>query len=138
MPVCRNVTWTIDVITDSSAIVARVFFNNVTITGQDIRGDVELPIGTKISDLTGKCVPVASSPDVASVTFRFRLSDTGSEIGIFMSGVGLLRSAASFADFVGRWFAHVPDAQTPLATRRTTSLVLPGSGDTGTGTGMQT
>ena len=138
MPVCSTKDWTIDLITSSSAVIARPVFTNITITGGTISGDVHLPIGTRISGLAGLCVPVTGFPNIAAVTFRFRLRDAGSsEIAILMSGVGFVPTGQSDAEFSGTWIAHPPASDTPAADQNA-PLVLPGSGDTGTGTGMQT
>ena len=137
MAVCSTQDWTIDVIANSGAVIARPVFTNVTITGGTISGDVHLPIGTRISGLAGLCVPVTGLPDVAAVTFRFRLNNSGSEIAILMSGVGFVPSGQQDAEFTGTWIAHPPASDTPAADQPV-ALVLPGSGDTGTGTGMQT
>ena len=136
MPVCTTKDWAIDILTESDAIIASPVFTNVTITDGKISGDVHLPSGTRISGLTGECVPVIGLPDVAAVTFRFRLRDAGSEIAMLMSGVGFLSSGQTNAEFSGAWVAHPPVADTPAADE-TAALVLPGSGDTGTGTGTQ-
>jgi hypothetical protein len=140
MPVCSNKDWSMDIIAGNGAIVASPVFTKITITGTDIDGEVHLPIGTKISGLKGKCVPLASNPNIAAVHFRFRLKDSGSEIGMLMSGIGFFRSGATEADFRGRWIAHDPGADTPPADNliEEEGLVLPGSGDTGSGTGTTT
>ena len=137
MPVCSTKDWTIDLITAGSAVIARPVFTNVTISGGTISGDVHLPIGTRISGLAGLCVPVTGFPNIAAVTFRFRLSDASSEIAILMSGVGFVPTGQTDAEFTGTWIAHPPASDTPAADQPA-ALVLPGSGDTGTGTGMQT
>lgn len=137
MPVCSNKDWSMDIILASGAIVASPVFTKITITGTDIDGEVHLPIGTRISGLKGKCVPLASNPDIGALHFRFRLKDAGSEIGILMSGLGFFRTGASEADFRGAWIAHTPGSDTPPADKLV-ALVLPGSGDTGTGTGTTT
>ena len=137
MPVCSTKDWTIDLITGSGAVIASPVFTNITITGGNISGDVYLPNGTRISGLAGQCVPLTGLPDTAAVTFRFRLRDAGSEIGMLMSGVGFLPPGQTYAEFSGTWIAHPPVADTPAADQ-IAQLVLPGSGDTGTGTGMQT
>jgi hypothetical protein len=136
MPVCSTKDWTIDLITGSGVIGSPVF-TNITITGGTVSGDVHLPIGTRISGLAGQCVPLIGLPDTAAVTFKFRLRDAVSEIGILMSGVGFLPSGQTDAEFSGTWIAHPPVTDTPAADQDA-GLVLPGSGDTGTGTGMQT
>lgn len=136
MPVCSTRDWTIDVITGSGAVIGSPVFTNITITGGNISGDVYLN-GTRISELAGQCVPVAGLPDIAAVTFKFRLRDAGSEIAMLMTGVGSLLPGHTDAEFSGTWIAHPPAADTPAADQ-TAALLLPGSGDTGTGTGMQT
>lgn len=137
MPVCSAKDWTIDLIASSGAVIARPVFTNVTISGGIISGDVHLPIGTRISGLAGLCVPIIGFPDIAVVTFRFRLRDANSEIAILMSGIGFVPSGQQDAEFTGTWLAHPPASDTPLADQMV-ALILPGSGDTGTGTGMQT
>lgn len=137
MPVCSTKDWTIDLIANSGAVIARPVFTNVTISGGIISGDVHHPIGTRISGLAGLCVPVTGFPDIAAVTFRFRFRDAGSEIAILMSGVGFVPTSQPDAEFTGTWIAHAPASDTPAADQLV-ALVLPGSGDTGTGTGMQT
>lgn len=137
MPVCSSKDWTIDVMTGGNAIIARLVFTNITITGTQISGDVHLPIGTRISGLAGQCVPLTGLTDIAALTFRFRLRDAGSEIGMLMSGVGFLPAGQTDAEFSGAWIAHPPVVDTPAADQ-IAAFVLPGSGDTGTGTGMQT
>lgn len=137
MPVCSSRDWTIDVMTGSGAIIARVVFINITITGTQISGDVHLPIGTRVSGLAGQCVPLTGLPNIAALTFKFRLNDASSEIGMLMSGVGFLPTGQMDAEFSGAWIAHPPASDTPAADQ-TAAVVLPGSGDTGTGTGMQT
>ena len=137
MAVCSTQDWTIDVIANSGSVIARPVFTNVTITSGIISGDVHLPIGTRISGLAGLCVPVTGLPNVATVTFRFRLNNSGSEIAILMSGVGFVPSGQQDAEFSGTWIAHPPASDTPAADQPV-AFVLPGSGDTGTGTGMQT
>jgi hypothetical protein len=136
MPVCSTKDWTINVITGSSVIASPVF-TNITITGGNISGDVHLPAGTRISGLAGQCVPLIGLPDIATVTFKFRLRNAGNEIAILMSGIGVLPSEQTDAEFSGTWIAHPPVTDTPAADQDA-ALVLPGSGDTGTGTGMQT
>lgn len=137
MPVCSNKDWSMDIVLADGAIVASPVFTKITVTGRIIKGEVHLPIGTKISGLEGECAPLAGLPDLAALSFRFRLKDAASEIGILMGGVGFFRSGALEADFRGAWIAHVPGSDTPLADKLV-ALVLPGSGDTGTGTGTTT
>lgn len=137
MPVCSDKDWTIDVMTGSGAIIARLVFINITITGGQISGDVHHPIDTRISGLAGQCVPITGFPDIAAVTFRFRLRDAGTEIGMLMSGVAVVPTGQMDAEFSGAWIAHPPASDTPLADQ-IAGFVLPGTGDTGTGTGMQT
>ncbi len=136
MPVCSTKDWTMDVIAGSGAIIASPVFTNITITGGNISGDVHLN-GTRISGLAGQCVPVIGLPDIAAVTFRFRLRDAGSEIAMLMTGVGSIAPGQTDAGFSGTWIAHPPASDTPAADQ-IAALLLPGSGDTGTGTGMQT
>lgn len=136
MPVCSTRDWTIDVITGSGAVIASPVFTNITITGGNISGDVYLT-GTRISGLAGQCVPLIGLPDIAAVTFKFRLRDAGSEIAMLMAGVGSIAPGQTEAEFTGTWIAHPPVSDTPAADQDA-ALVLPGSGDTGTGTGMQT
>ena len=140
MPACNNDGWTIDIILLSGAIVARPVFTNITITGRDIKGDVHLPIGTKISGLVGECVPLAGLPDISAVHFRFRLKDSSSEIGMLLSGVLFFKPAATKTTFRGAWIAHTVNADTPPAASliSVAGLVLPGSGDTGSSTGSGT
>jgi hypothetical protein len=137
MPVCSNKDWSMDIILQSGAIVASPVFTKITISGTAIDGEVHLPFGTRISGLKGQCVPLASNPDIAALHFRFRLKDSASEIGILMSGIGFFKPGAPEADFEGVWIAHVVGADTPPADKLVT-LVLPGSGDTGSGTGSTT
>lgn len=137
MAVCSTQDWTIDVIANSGSLIARPVFTNVTITGGTISGDVHLPIGTRISGLAGQCVPVTGLSNVAAVTFRFRFNNSGSEIAILMSGVGFVPSGQQDAEFTGTWIAHPPASDTPAADQPV-AFVMPGTGDTGTGTGMQT
>ena len=137
MPACSNKDWNMSIILPNGTLVARPVFTKITITGVDIKGEVHLPIGNKISGLEGKCVPLASNANIAALHFRFRLKDAASEIGMLMSGISFLKSGAVEADFRGAWIAHVPGSDTPLADKLV-ALVLPGSGDTGSGTGTTT
>ena len=136
MPVCSHKDWTIDIKAGDGSVLARPVFTKITISGKDIKGEVHLPIGTKISDLRGVCDPLAN-PDIAAVNFRFRLKDSASEIGILASGIGFIPTGGEDAEFRGVWIAHRPGADTPAAIK-VISLVLPGEGDTGTGSGSQT
>jgi hypothetical protein len=140
MPACNNDGWNMDLILPSGAIVARPVFTNIVITGRDIKGDVHLPINTKISELVGECVPLAGLPDFAAVHFRFRLKDSASEIGMLLSGVLFFEPAAPKTTFRGAWTAHTVNADTPPAASLISGagLVLPGSGDTGSGVGTGT
>lgn len=125
------------VILANGTLVARPVFTNITISGGKITGDVHLPIGTRISRLEGECTPLTGLADIAAVTFRFRLKDAAGEIGILMSGVGFVKTGATDAEFRGAWIAHTPVADTPAADKLVV-FVIPGSGDTGSGTGTQT
>ena len=140
MPACSNKPWAMHVITSGGATVARPIFRNITISGRDISGDVHLPLGTRISGLLGECVPLPSDPNIAAVHFRFRLKDAVGEIGILMSGIVFFTTGATEADFSGSWIAHTPGSGTPPADNLITEagFILPGSGDTGSGTGTTT
>ena len=139
MPACSDKDWNMTLIDRDGSEVARPVFTNITVTGRDIKGDVHLPIGTRISDLLGECVPLGSDPNIAATHFRFRLKDSDGEIGILLTGVVFFKTGATDADFLGAWIAHTPGADTPLAEDNlVTGLVAPGSGDTGSGTGTTT
>ena len=140
MPACSNKDWNMTIIRPDGSAVARPVFTNITITGRNIRGDVHLPIGTRISGLLGECVPLGSNANVAAVHFRFRLRDASGQIGMLMSGIVFFRPSATEADFSGSWIAHTPGSDTPLADHPITQagFLLPGSGDTGSGTGTTT
>ena len=138
MGACDSTGWNMNVILDRDpTVIARPFFRNVTITNGEIKGDVEDPLGTNISDLGGACGPFKTGgvPDMAVISFVFRLKDVGSEIGIFMTGFAFIGTSGK-AEFRGRWIAFPPGAGTPSAG--SASLFLPAEGDTGTGTGQQT
>jgi|GEM_PF-2679981 hypothetical protein len=140
MPACSDRDWNMNVILPNGTLVARPVFTNITISGRDISGDVHLPLNNRISGLVGECVPLASDPNIAAAHFRFRLRDASGEIGMLMSGVVFFRPSATEATFSGSWIAHTPGTGTPTADNLITEagFILPGSGDTGSGTGSTT
>lgn len=124
---------------DVQALVGRPFFRDVKVTGGVITGRVEDETGAPISNLGGLCVsiPGLNISEVSQMTFLFRLKDAQSEIGMFLIGYAFTPSGASKAVFNGKWLAHPPGSDTPAAGD-IAPFILPGSGDTGTGTGNQT
>jgi hypothetical protein len=140
MAACDNRPWDITLVLDRDpTIVERLFFRNVRIDNGVIRGDVEKPVGTKISDLIGTCGPFVqgSAPNLSSMTFVFRLRDANREVAICLPGVAFVRAANNPVEFMGKFFAFPPGADTPNAVQAN-NLLIPGDGDTGTGTGTQT
>jgi hypothetical protein len=136
MAVCGSLPWDMTLLAPSGgAAIATPLFRSVSVINGKITGKVHHPFGTIISDLTGTCVslPLTNS---ALMSFKFRLRDAGNEIAIFYCGIGFIESGA-FARFEGHWIAYPVAADTPAALADA-KLVLPGSGDTGTGTGNQT
>ena len=141
MEPCSIDSWDMSIFFDDAAqtIISRPFFRDVRVNGGVITGRVVDENDTPISDLGGFCVPIPdiNIPEVSQMTFLFRLRDAASEIGIFLIGHAFTRTGAPVAEFKGKWIAHPPGPNTPLAAELVT-FVLPRSGDTGTGTGTQT
>ena len=146
MEPCNADRWDMTILFGPGIPVGRPFFRNVKVTGGVIKGDVTDEENNPISDLGGTCVPIVglNIPEVSQMTFLFRMKDAGSEIGIFLIGYAFTPAAPPGPEppkpsFFGTWLAHPPGADTPQATGDAPAgFILPGSGDTGSGTGTGT
>ena len=139
MAICDGNRWDMTFILDRDPnITDDLFFRNLSFTAGVIRGDVEKPVGNKISDLLGTCGPFVqgSEPQFTSMSFVFRLRTIGGEVAVFMAGFAFLPDGGN-GEFIGRYRAFDPEVNTPVASQVANVMVL-GIGDTGTGTGSQT
>jgi len=140
MDPCTIDSWDMNLDDASGNQVARPLFRNIQIVnGVIISGEVQLQPGHIVSQLRGFCVPFPDLgiPEVSMLTFLFRLKNISAQVGIFLTGLGFNETGSTKASFEGKWIAHRPGPHTP-ASGELVTFALPGSGDTGSGSGTQT
>lgn len=108
----------------------KFFFEDVKVVNEVITGKV-FDIRNNQTDLNGTCVPFDHRANVSRMTFFFLAANSQGMVEILLTGWGFEPGGPN-ALFFGGFLALAPrsDDSSPLKVNL-------GSGDTGTGTGMQ-
>lgn len=138
MAFCDSTTWQMRL--TLGQLTERLDFV-LTITSNEIRGDVKNFQGVRMSRVRGRCEPIilAGLPDLARMSFVFRFRRAGQQRGVAMSGFAFMPEGGGLAEFQGRFRVFQDDIDLPApGAGELLTLQAPDTGETGTGTGQQT